>query len=101
MKLLFLEGYMTLYPVTIQIKVRRWYNAVTEIDVSVYPECYSGYFPKKVKLMAKVWKQWNNFRGLTDGNIAVKDLWSIKHYDWSAFMFSFRKLTNLFLRDQK
>ena len=47
---------MTLYPVTIQRKVRRKYNAVIEIDVSIDPKCFSGNFPKKVNLIAKVWK---------------------------------------------
>ena len=51
MKLLFIWDDITLYPVTILRKVRRWYNAVTEIYVSIDPEFLRGDFLKKVKAM--------------------------------------------------
>ena len=73
-KLLFLESNMTLYPVTIQRKLRRWYNAVTEIDVSVDPECFGGGFPKEVKSLVIIWNRWNDFRGHTDAKSKVKDV---------------------------
>ena len=51
--------------------------------------------------MVKIWKQWNGFGCLTDARLTVKNVQLIKDNYWSAFMFSFRKLTNLFLRDLK
>ena len=40
MKLLSLGDHMILFPFAIQRKVRRWYNAVTEIDIFIDPECF-------------------------------------------------------------
>ena len=45
-------------------------------------------------------QQWNNnFGGLTDCRLTVKNVHSIEDDDWSAFMFLFRELLNMFSRD--
>ena len=61
MKLLLLEGDMTLFAVTIQRKVRRWFNTVTEIDVCIDPLCFDVSYRKKFHTIGKIWKKWNNF----------------------------------------
>ena len=49
--------------------------------------------------MGKIWNQCNNsFGGLTDRRVTVKNFQAIEDDDWSAFMFTFRKLTNLIPR---
>ena len=83
---------MTLFVVTIQRTVRRCYNSVTEKDVFIDPLFFDEAFRKKVNTMGKIWNQWNKFGDLTDARLTVKNVYAIEDDDWSAFMFSFRKL---------
>ena len=92
---------MKLFAVPMKRTVKGWFNSVNEVDACIDPLCFEGAYRKKVNTMGKIWKQKNNFGGLTDCRLKAKNILEIEDDDWSAFIFFFRKFTNSFSRELK